>query len=514
MKYLFVILSFLSLFFSSVSGKRLIVQLSVPPLARHPNYATLRHQHVNARSANGDEISDVLGPLRELVTQQQNTFLSSIPARWSVATFHTERGTKPAAVHRVLNAITIKVPDAEANYAKRVISRMPGVVSVFEDQKFSLKLHTSYKAINAADAWSALNSTERDAGRGVKIAIVDTGVYTKNSMFSDDGMELPEGSYYPQGQTSNTNKKVIVSRIFVDPDDPPNAYDTNTYPSTSSSMHGIHCASSAAGSFTTVSKGPRLNLTGIAPGAWLMNYRIFYMNGDGDIISTSTSMILEAFDTLTADGADVASNSWGAFPFQTKENPIDLAVKEMVEAGVTTVFAAGNDGPITLTVDRYSPAIRVGATTSGSGIGYYVMKLSPSVGYNIEYMNSKTTYSSVTETYTLYGPEEDDELACSPLKRSFSGNAAVVALRGTCTFVEKINNIAKAGAKLAIIGNNREGGPDLVYMGTDGTSINSVFIGHEPAINLINLTKTSGSQVNITLSESFTGEVVSVEKDM
>ena len=497
-----------------VSGKRLIVQLSVPPLVKHPEYAQLRQQqHHNAA------IDALFLLFKEHVRSQQDAFLASLPKHWQVALLKTEKGMMPARVHRLLNAITIRVPDAEAKYAMRIIRLLPGVVAVTEDHRYKLLLHSSRSAIGAFDAWRDLNSTELNAGAGVKVAVMDSGIYTKNAMFSDTGMAYPaDGSNisYPQGEASNCNKKVIVSRMYIDPDNLPVSSDRHSYPSLLSSTHGTHCASTVGGALTATSNaGVKLNITGVAPGAWLMNYRIFFRDNSGNTVATSDSQILQAFDDIVADGADVASNSWGSFPFYSSGTPIDIAVRALTDAGVFVVFAAGNDGPTTLTIERYSPALRVGATSSGGRLGSSVMKTTPPLGINVEFLNSGATARSPSGTYTLHAPEDGNELGCSPFKSSFnaSENVAVVVLRGTCTFVDKIKNVADAGAKLAIVGNSREGGPELVNMAVTGATINAVSVGHEPALMLINLTKKEAAP-SVTLETLSTKTVVSYEADM
>ena len=449
------------------TGKRLIVRLSAPSLSKHPEYNKLRHQHLQSSNANGDEDAAPLHPLREIVRKQQNTFLASLPRQWSLVSLVTERGQQPAVFYRLVNAVTINVPDNEVKYAIRTLKKYTGVVSVSEEQHYKLRLHMSRNTIGTFDAWRELGSTEKNAGAGVKVAVLDTGIYTPNDMFSDLNMEYPTGEDYPRGEVENCNKKVIVSRAYFNPENPPAFYDNHSYPAANSSNHGIHCASTAAGSFAATDyAGVKLNLTGVAPGAWLMGYRILYLSKKNKDTSSSDSLIVKAFEDAMADGADVVSNSWGSFPFLAEDNLIDVAIKEMVRNGLVIVFAAGNDGPDALTIDRYLPALRVGATTSGAHL-VTCLVATPDIGRQLEYKNMDND-NPPNGTYRLYIPDESNVLGCSLFNVSFGKdeNVAILVKRGTCTFEEKINNAAAAGAKLTVIYNDPKS-DDLISISVD-----------------------------------------------
>ena len=92
--------------------------------------------------------------------------------------------------------------------------------------------------MSAFEAWNELGDGIKDAGKGIKIAVVDHGIYTKHPMFDDTGMEYPTDGEYPMGEIENCNKKVIVSRLYTYPGYPPSAEDNHTYPSSDASSHG------------------------------------------------------------------------------------------------------------------------------------------------------------------------------------------------------------------------------------------------------------------------------------
>ena len=90
--------------------------------------------------------------------------------------------------------------------------------------------------IGAPTLWGQVGG-QSNAGAGVKVAIVDSGVfvrhdgtgaYTGNPCFNDTGYAAPRG--YPVGDTRFTNNKVIVARAYFRPDDPPIAGENTPDP--------------------------------------------------------------------------------------------------------------------------------------------------------------------------------------------------------------------------------------------------------------------------------------------
>lgn len=490
---------------TSVLSKRLIIRLSAPPLAEYPRYAKLRHQKLSAMNSI-DATS--LSSIKEAVFLQQKKLITSLPKGWSVSKLLTENGLKVSKYHVLLNAVVINVPDTEAKYAERILSKVPGVVSVSEVRYFKTNLHTSREAINALAAWKALNSTEKDAGRGVKIAVVDTGIYTPNALFNDNNMEYPIDGGYPLGEVENCNKKVIASRLYLDPNGTIASYDNHSYPSEEASAHGTHCASTAAGSFAeTDYNGVKLNLTGVAPGAWLMNYRIFHVNANGYERSVSDEQIIQAFEDLVKDGADIVSNSWGSTALYSYGSALDAAIKALTLLNVPVIFSASNKGPDEATVDKHFPALRVGATTSGAKLAYKITT-TPSIGKDIEYILARNC-SRFNGTFKLYAANETNSYGCKPFPYTFSSdeNAAIVMLYGSCLSEKKINNTAATGAKLAIVISDDE---DAFTMYPKYLATNAICVGAE-GIDLIEMAR---NQTNMSVEVFSVLDIIPVDKDV
>ncbi len=197
--------------------------------------------------------------------------------------------------------------------------------------------------VNAPAAWANMLGDHRAGGKGVTIAVLDTGVAYRNwKRFS----ESPDF-----GRTR-----------FVSP------YDfvaNNRYP-LDSNGHGTFVAGVIAESTNN-----RIGLTGIAYGASIMPVRVLDSHGDGDE-TTIARGIRYAVDR----GAQVINLSLEFLPSQvssTSEIPqIASAIDYAHRHGVTVVGAAGNDDTHRIAYPARAPGvISVGATTKDRCLAVY-----------------------------------------------------------------------------------------------------------------------------------------------
>src|SRR5690348_11021149 len=289
----------------------------------------------------------------------------------------------------VLNAIFVTAPkDRLAE-----LQNLPGVKGVVPIRRYRLKLNRATQLVNAQAAWNSFGGMQ-NAGAGMKIAIIDTGIDQTHPAFQDSSLKPPAG--FPVCNVSNcaafTNNKVIVARSYVPllaaPSDPKNpAADSrpDDYSPRDRQGHGTATASCAAA--VSTSTPAQFTISGVAPKAFLGNYKIFGSPGVND--GASDESIIQAFEDALADHMDVASLSVGGAAFtgpldtgaacgQPANVPCDLVppvIENVVKAGMVVVVAAGNDGdgafsanaPAFGTIESPGDApsaITVGATTS------------------------------------------------------------------------------------------------------------------------------------------------------
>lgn len=155
--------------------------------------------------------------------------------------------------------------------------------------------------------------TQQFTGRGVGIALIDTGIY-------------------PHPDFNFPHNRVVAFQDFVNGSTL--AYDDNG--------HGTHTAGDAAGNgFMSggIYRGP-------APEANLIGVKVLDKNGNG-----TTSNILkginwavenkERYNIRVINLSLGSSQRWA----HRKQDPIQQAVEKAVDAGIVVVVAAGNEGP-------------------------------------------------------------------------------------------------------------------------------------------------------------------------
>jgi serine protease AprX len=217
------------------------------------------------------------------------------------------------------------------------IAALPGVRSVFADRTLSL-LDAESGTLIGLDEVAADPALPRPgglslSGTGVTIAVLDTGVDATHP-------DLPFGG------------KVIGNVRLL------NALSTGlgfTRPRTIEGLpdtdlvlgHGTFVASVAAGTGQASGGTNR----GVAPGASILGLSA------GDLFIVN---VLEGFDYILQNaaryGVRVVNCSWGTQGWFDPDDPVNIATRLLHDAGITVVFAAGNQGPAPDTLNPYAVA--------------------------------------------------------------------------------------------------------------------------------------------------------------
>ena len=109
------------------------------------------------------------------------------------------------SVDTVANALVVHMPRSGAQR----LAAMRGVVRVHPVLEYELLLDRALPLQRVPDAWTAIGG-ETNAGAGVKIAIIDTGIDPAHPGFQEPALALPAG--FPRGRKEYTNNKIIVAR--------------------------------------------------------------------------------------------------------------------------------------------------------------------------------------------------------------------------------------------------------------------------------------------------------------
>jgi serine protease AprX len=233
-------------------------------------------------------------------------------------------------------------------------SRLPAVRSIYGNRTLELLADPGRgqtgvdRAVADADL-IARNSGSALTGKGVTVAVIDTGINGMHADLSDrlvqnvklmGTMGLGFGFNYPIASAN------MISTDWL-------------------SGHGTFVAGVIAGS------GAKSNgkFKGVAPGAKLMGL------GAGDF---NLFYVLEALDYLLWKGPEygvkVVNCSFSAETEYDPNDPVNIGTKMLTERGVNVVFSAGNTGPTPGSLNPYAMApwvISVGATDDNARIASF-----------------------------------------------------------------------------------------------------------------------------------------------
>ena len=267
----------------------------------------------------------------------------------------------------VLNGLAVLAPAS----ARPRIAALPGIGRVYASTRYRSSLFRSPAVIGAPQLWGPALAT---AGEGIKIGIIDDGLDRTHPFFSPAGIKMPPG--YPKGNRAYTTAKVIVARSFP----PPGA--TWRYAKLpfdpAQSEHATHVAGIAAGDNGTTAPGPSgpVKVSGIAPRAYLGNYRVLTIPTAAFGLDGNSPEIVAGIEQAVRDGMDVINLSLGEPEITPSRDVVVRAIDGAAAAGVVPVIAAGNDfnalGPGS--IDSPGSATRAitaaAATKSGTIAGF------------------------------------------------------------------------------------------------------------------------------------------------
>lgn len=410
---------------------------------------------------------------------------------------------------RVFNGVALaRVAGASLD----TIASISGVTGIYLDELRQLDTDAGPQWIGAPTVWSALGGQE-NAGEGVIVGILDSGVWPENPSFSDPD---PNGNAYAAPATAypcdlgsvradgsdlgydfQCNNKLIGARRFMASYDANSGLiDTEFTSARDDDGHGSHTASTVAGNSNVIANvlGNDLGvISGVAPRAQVIAYKVCGLTG------CYSSDSAAAVEQAIIDGVDVInfSISGGGDPYN---DIVEQAFSAAYENGVFVSASAGNSGPGADTVAHRGPwTMTVGASTHDRGFVASV---------TVESGNESLTLDGVSIT-AGFGPApvvlaaDYDGLAATDAEKgmcntpfpagTFNGEI-VVCKRGVIARVSKSFNVAEGGAGGMILYN-----PALQGLATDSHWVPSIHIENDAGVALLDFL-ANNSNVMATLS--------------
>jgi len=302
-----------------------VVTLPRPPLA----VAITRDRQLAARATRNRRL-DVRAPasvsyLRSLASAQR-TLQARIRVRIPAAVVRWHYGV-------VLDGLAVALPPQQLADLRRI----PGA-TVWPSVTYHALLNRTPQLIGAPTVWGPTLAT---AGQGMKIGVIDDGLDQSHTFFSPTGFAYPAG--FPKGNTQYTTPKVIVAKAFA-PLRPAWKYASTPF-DPENSEHATNVAGIAAGDHDTVATTPggRFRASGIAPDAYLGNYKVLTVPTNDFGLDGNSPEIAKGIEEAVKDGMDVINLSLGEPEVEPTRDIVVQAIEHAAAAGVIPVIAAGND---------------------------------------------------------------------------------------------------------------------------------------------------------------------------
>ena len=300
-------------------------------------------------------------------------------------------------------------------------------------------------------------------GKGIKIAVIDTGVNFAHPDFVTDGK----------------NSDLLKGYDFVEMDSFPQ--DTNG--------HGTQVAGiiSANG-----------QLRGIAPEAEIFAYRV---SDDGE--SVPSTLIVDAIKRAMQDNVDIINISLGV---NMTHSQIERTVNDAIKNGIVVVAAAGNSGPDPNSIG--SPGSNPNAITVGATYNNRESSMVSTLQIGGEHFQVLPMVGTKTISKPIVADIEFGEFSREQdLKDIDVDGKIVLAERGgedpdeIVYFSDKEKFAALNGAEAIIVYNNRPG----IYFGELIHEFTPE--GYNPTIPSLSMTQEDGLKIKQMLSDNIVGTV-------
>lgn len=358
------------------------------------------------------------------------------------------------------------------------------VVDILPIYDYEANVTESAKYMNGA----ALVEAGVASGKGIRVAVLDTGVDYTHAAMGGEGTEeayaaatadVADTPAWPQGS-------VIGGYDFINNDPDPIDFGTN---------HGTHVSHSVLGlapeaELYVYSVCSNVSCPGAAQFAALE--AAMDPNGDGDI----------------SDRVDVINMSLGGDFGTTRGGAVQEMLDNAANLGVISAVSAGNDGP--------TPFIVGGPSTTKSVMSVGAMTHPTTEATNVEAsfnggdiimapagFNPTNVFSFTSEETSLVYPDENQN-GCSAFAdgTDFTGKVVIID-RGACNFTAKVINAQDKGAVFVLIANHTEGaGAPGLGGSDDAVMIPSAGISYEDGMAMKEALKGSTAPSYSFVSES------------
>jgi len=394
---------------------------------------------------------------------------------------------------KIFNGASLVLPGGKVDD----VAAVPGITGIYLDEVLQIDTDASPAFIGAPAVWEALGGQE-NAGEGIVVGVLDTGIWPEHPSFSDpdpagEPYDAPPGGPYdcyfgntawnPDDAPFTCNNKLIGAYEFMDTYKAVRGLAVVEFDSArDSDGHGSHTSSTAAGnagveaSILGTSFG---TVTGIAPRAHIIMYRVC----GGPTGSCYASDSAAAVEQAILDGVDVINFSigGGGTPYS---DIVSLAFLAAYENGVFVSCSAGNSGPGADTVGHREPWVTTVAASTQSRTFEGYVHVDADNGDTLDLVGVSIGGSITGEL--VIGADFGDALCGSVdginpfAPGTFASDQIVVCQRGITARVEKSANVQAAGGGGVVLYN-----PGVQTLNADNHFIPTVHIDNVSGVTLL-----------------------------
>ncbi len=359
----------------------------------------------------------------------------------------------------ILGGVSMLVPADQVS----ALAKLPGVKAVYPDELLQLDTDSSPQFIGAPSTWNQMGGQE-NAGEGVVVGVIDTGIWPEHPSFSDPdpsgkpyaplaswhGTRCEFGSAIPGDVPFTCNNKLVGAARFMAtysalqtllPDEYRSARDDDG--------HGTHTSSTSAGNAKVAASIfgiPRGTISGIAPRARVAMYKVCGFNGCYG--SDSAAAVQQAI----RDGVNVInfSISGGANSYA---DVVSLAFLDAFNAGVFVAASAGNSGPGADTTDHREPWVTTVAASTQVRAFQNTLTVTGDGGASLTLKGTSIT-AGVGPAPVFVPTGSTAAVQCdTPLAAGSVAGQIVVCKRGNTGRAQKGYNVLQGGAAGMILYN-------------------------------------------------------------
>lgn len=295
--------------------------------------ATQRAQREGNATLQRQRINGLLLPSAEVLADEKQSFIVQLDPMTPSVVFREKVAQLGGAIRQMASnngLVTIEAPRSVV----RQLATESSVTYVSPDRPIAASGHLE-TTTGAAQIRSLISKTTLN-GNGIGIAVIDSGIAADHHMLNPSLVYSyytfkADGSYsYSYSYNDPAATVVSAQQSFL----------ANNYATDDTFGHGTHVASMIGGS----ANFQKAYYSGVAPGAKLLNLRVLDSNGVG-----AASSVIAAIDwcitNRTTYNIRVINLSLGTMAKDSyRTDPLCLAARRAVNAGIVVIAAAGNDG--------------------------------------------------------------------------------------------------------------------------------------------------------------------------